>query len=95
MSARIDNGVVTVYASMYKISSAVAAWSQITLGTLPERFRPAAGELGGCAYAESTKNTGIAPVGIGTNGAVRVLTRNLSLAANWMCSFSVSYGAQR
>ena len=95
MSARIDNGVVTVYASLYKIGSAVASWSQITLGTLPEQFRPAAGEIGGCAYAESTKSTGIAPIGVGTNGAVRVLTRGLSLAANWMCSFSVSYGARR
>lgn len=95
VSARIDNGVVTVYASMYTIKSAVAAWSQITLGTLPEQFRPAAGEIGGCAYAESQKSTGVAPIGIGTNGAVRVLTRNLSLAASWMCSFSVSYGARQ
>ena len=95
MSARIDNGVVTVYASMYKIGSAVASWSQITLGTLPEQFRPATGEIGGCAYAESTKSTGIAPIGVGANGAVRVLTRGLSLAASWMCSFSVSYGARQ
>ena len=87
--------MVTVYASMYTIKSAVSAWSQITLGTLPEQFRPTAGEIGGCAYAESTHGTGIAPIGIGTNGAVRVLTRGLSLAASWMCSFSVSYGARQ
>ena len=87
--------MVTVYTSMYVIKSAVASWSQITLGTLPEQFRPAAGEIGGCAYAESVKNTGIAPIGIGTNGAVRVLTRGLSLAESWMCSFSVSYGARQ
>lgn len=80
---------------MYVIKSAVAPWSQITLGTLPEQFRPAAGEIGGCAYAESQKSTGIVPIGIGTNGAVRVLTRNATLAANWMCSFSVSYGARQ
>ena len=80
---------------MYTVKSAVAAWSQITLGTLPEQFRPTVGEIGGCSYVESTKSTGIAPIGIGTNGAVRVLTRNLSLAASWMCSFSVSYGARQ
>ena len=87
--------MVTVYSSMYTIKSDVAAWSQITLGTLPEQFRPAVGEMGGCAYAESKKSIGIAPIGIGTNGAVRVLTRNLSLAAPWMCSFSVSYSARQ
>ena len=87
--------MVTVYASMYTIKSAVAAWSQITLGTLPEQFRPTAGEMGGCAYAESKKSTGVAPIGIGTNGAVRVLTRGLSLAASWMCSFSVTCGARQ
>lgn len=80
---------------MYTIESAVAAWSQITLGTLPEQFRPTVGEIGGCAYVESTKSTGIVPIGIGTNGAVRVLTRNAMLAANWMCSLSVSYGARQ
>lgn len=87
--------MVTVYASMYTVKSAVASWSQITLGTLPEQFRPAAGEIGGCAYAESQKSIGIVPIGIGTNGAVRVLTRGLTLAANWMCSFSVAYAARR
>lgn len=93
ISARIDNGVVTVYGSMRTIKSAVSSWSQITLGTLPEHFRPAVGEIGGCAYVESTKSTGIVPIGIGTNGVVKILTRNATLAANWICSFSVSYGA--
>lgn len=95
VNARIDNGAVTVYTSMCTVKSAVAAWSQITLGTLPEHFRPAVGEIGGCAYVESTKGTGIVPIGIGTNGVVKVLTRGLSLAASWMCSFSVSYGARQ
>lgn len=80
---------------MYKITSAVASWSQITLGMLPEQFRPTVGEIGGCAYVESTKSTGVVPIGIGTNGTVKILTRNATLAANWMYSFSVSYGAQR
>ena len=87
--------MVTVYADMSTVKSAVAAWSQITLDTLPERFRPTSGDIGGCAYAESSNSTGIVPVSIGTNGAVRVLTRGLSLAASWMCSFSVSYGARQ
>lgn len=87
--------MVTVYTSMHTVKSAVAPWSQITLGTLPEHFRPAVGEIGGCAYAESTKSTGIVPIGIGTNGTVKVLTRSSSLAASWMCSFSVSYGARQ
>lgn len=95
ISARIDNGVVTVYGSMRTIKSAVSSWSQITLGTLPEHFRPEVGEIGGCAYVESTKSTGIVPIGIGTNGEVRVLTRSATLAANWICSFSVSYGARQ
>lgn len=80
---------------MYKITSAVSSWSQTTLGTLPEQFRPTVGEIGGCAYAESTKSTGIVPIGIGTNGTVKILTRSAALAANWMCSFSVSYGARQ
>ena len=95
VNARIDNGVVTVYASMYTITSTVSSWSQITLGTLPEQFRPTVGEIGGCAYVESTKSTGIVPIGIGTNGIVKILTRSATLAANWICSFSVSYGARQ
>lgn len=78
------------------MGSAVDAWSQVTLGTLPEQFRPAAaGEIGGCAYTESAKSTGIAPLAVNANGVVKVLTRSLALAANWMYSFSVSYGARQ
>lgn len=95
VSARIDNGVVTVWCDLDKVASAVSAWSKGVIGKLPEEFRPVASEVGGCAYVESTNGTGIAPVGVSHNGDVSVVTRGLTLAANWMCSFSVSYGARQ
>ena len=95
VSARIDGGVVTVWCDLDKVAYAVSAWSKGVIGKLPEEFRPVASEVGGCAYVESTKGTGIVPVGVNPNGDVFVATRGLTLAANWMCSFSVSYGARQ
>ena len=95
VSARIDGGVVTVWCDLNKVATAVSAWSKGVIGSLPEEFRPVASEVGGCAYVESTNGTGIVPVGVNPNGDVFVATRGLTLAANWMCSFSVSYGARR
>lgn len=86
---------MTVWCDLYKVATAVSAWSKGVIGKLPEEFRPVASEVGGCAYVESTKSTGIVPVGVNPNGDVFVVTRSLTLAANWMCSFSVTYGARQ
>ena len=86
---------MTVWSDLDKVASAVNAWSKGVIGKLPEEYRPASGEVGGCAYVESTRSTGVVPVGVNANGDVFVATRGLTLAANWMCSFSVSYGARQ
>lgn len=95
ISARIDGNVVTVWSDLGKVASAVSAWSKGVIGRLPEEYRPAGSEVGGCAYVESAKGTGIVPVGVNPNGDVVAVTRGLTLAANWMCSFSVTYGARK
>ena len=86
---------MTVWCDLNKVATAVGAWPKGVIGRLPEEFRPVASEIGGCAYVESTKGTGIVPVGVNPNGDVFVATRGLTLAANWMCSFSVTYAARQ
>lgn len=93
--ARIDGGVVTVWSDLSAVASSMSAWTSGVIGKLPKEFSPASGNVGGCAYAESSTGTGIIPVHVDTNGEVRVLTRGLTLAANWKCSFSVTYGARQ
>ena len=62
--ARIDGGVVTVWSDLNKVTSAVSPWSKGVIGKLPEEYRPTGSEVGGCAYVESTKSTGVVPVAV-------------------------------
>ena len=86
---------MTVWSDLDKVASAVSAWTSRVIGKLPKEFSPASGHVGGCAYVESASGTGIVPIFVNTNGDVSVLTRGLTLAANWLCSFSVTYGARQ
>lgn len=92
-SAVKSRGIVTAYANLNAVSSAVRAWSQGVIGTLPVGFRPAT-VVSTTAYCESSGgSTGIAPVSIDGSGVVRVLTRGLTLKAGWMVSFCCTYAA--
>ena len=83
-------GVVSVWSNLMGVSSAISAWSQGVIDTLPEGMRPKS-SVGGVAYVESTSGTGIVPISVESNGSVRVLTRGVTLSSKWMISFGICF----
>ena len=81
--------VCVVSASMNTTNVAIPAWSSGVVATLPEGMRPPK-TVGGTAFVETDTNH-IVPIAVEHNGAVRILTRAVTVAKTTLMSFSVTY----
>lgn len=81
--------VCVVSASMNATNVAIPAWSSGVVATLPEGMRPPK-TVGGTAFVETDTNH-IVPIAVEHNGAVRILTRAVTVANTTLMSFSVTY----
>lgn len=89
VSATRVGRVCTVSATLSAASVAIPAWSSGVVATLPEGMRPPT-VVGASAFVETDTNR-IVPIAVEHGGAVRVLTRAVTITKTTLMSFSVTY----
>ncbi|WP_333789681.1 hypothetical protein [Parolsenella catena] len=87
-AARVGR-VCTVSATLSAASVDIPAWSSGVAATLPEGMRPPT-TVGGSAFVETDTNR-IVPIAVEHGGAVRILTRAVTVTKTTLMSFSVTY----
>lgn len=81
--------VCTVSATLSAASVDIPAWSSGVVATLPEGMRPPT-TVGASAFVETDTNR-IVPIAVEHGGAVRILTRAVTVTKTTLMSFSVTY----
>ena len=81
--------VCTVSATLSAASVDIPAWSSGAVATLPEGMRPPT-TIGASAFVETDTNR-IVPIAVEHGGAVRILTRAVTVTKTTLMSFSVTY----
>ena len=81
--------VCTVSATLSAASVDIPAWSSGAVATLPEGMRPPT-TVGASAFVETDTNR-IVPIAVERGGAVRILTRAVTITKTTLMSFSVTY----
>lgn len=89
VSATRVGRVCTVSATLSAASVAIPAWSSGVVATLPEGMRPPTA-VGASAFVETDTNS-IVPIAVEHSGAVRILTRAVTITKTTLMSFSVTY----
>lgn len=89
VSATRVGRVCTVSATLSAASVAIPAWSSGVIATLPEGMRPPVA-VGASAFVETDTNR-IVPIAVEHDGAVRILTRAVTITETTLMSFSVTY----
>lgn len=89
VSATRVGRVCTVSATLSAASVAIPAWSSGIAATLPEGMRPPT-TIGASAFVETDTNR-IVPIAVEHGGAVRILTRAVTITKTTLMSFSVTY----
>ena len=89
VSATRVGRVCTVSATLSAASVAIPAWSSGVVATLPEGMRPPT-TVGATAFVETDTNR-IVPIAVERGGAVRILTRAVTVTKTTLMSFSVTY----
>ena len=89
VSATRVGRVCTVSATLSTASVAIPAWSSGVIATLPEGMRPPVA-VGASAFVETDTNR-IVPIAVERDGAVRILTRAVTVIKTTLMSFSVTY----
>ena len=89
VSATRVGRVCTVSATLSAASVAIPAWSSGVVATLPEGMRPPT-TVGAVAFVETDTNR-IVPIAVEHGGAVRILTRAVTVTKTTLMSFSVTY----
>ena len=89
VSATRVGRVCTVSATLSAASVAIPAWSSGVIATLPEGMRPPV-TVGASAFVETDTNR-IVPIAVERDGAVRILTRAVTVTKTTLMSFSVTY----
>lgn len=81
--------VCTVSATLSAALVDIPAWSSGVVATLPEGMRPPT-TVGASAFVETDTNR-IVPIAVEHGGAVRILTRAVTVTKTTLMSFSVTY----
>ena len=89
VSATRVGRVCTVSATLSAASVDIPPWSSGVAATLPEGMRPPT-TIGASAFVETDTNR-IVPIAVEHGGAVRILTRAVTVAKTTLMSFSVTY----
>lgn len=89
VSATRVGRVCTVSAPLSAASVDIPSWSSGVIATLPEGMRPPT-TVGGSAFVETDTNR-IVPITVERGGAVKILTRAVTVTKTTLMSFSVTY----